>query len=261
MRRQEFMAENLQKNTFQIGEIAKFFDIPASTLRYWEEMGVLRPEKDPENHYREYEIEDLMNISDIIFYKKLGLPLKNIRQMESTSPDEHYQLFEEKLADLKEEEKALQQRMEKLHHHMEAIQALRDLRENPYQETDIDTDCIVSFDFIEREKLLRYIENPYLYSRVQHSSDMKKEQRGITIETSEEPEMDPSQIIWKNTGHRYIAFLMKEEISDGFPNDLMEHLEKIQEKYQTGAVISRFLIEAREDRKIYDFYKTYVEIV
>ena len=25
---------------FQIGEIAGFFDIPASTLRYWEEKGV-----------------------------------------------------------------------------------------------------------------------------------------------------------------------------------------------------------------------------
>lgn len=30
---------------FQIGEIARFFDIPASTLRYWEDKGVLHPEK------------------------------------------------------------------------------------------------------------------------------------------------------------------------------------------------------------------------
>lgn len=30
---------------FQIGEIAEFFDIPASTLRYWEDKGVLHPEK------------------------------------------------------------------------------------------------------------------------------------------------------------------------------------------------------------------------
>lgn len=30
---------------FQIGEISRFFDIPASTLRYWEDKGVLHPEK------------------------------------------------------------------------------------------------------------------------------------------------------------------------------------------------------------------------
>lgn len=30
---------------FQIGEISRFFNIPASTLRYWEDKGVLHPEK------------------------------------------------------------------------------------------------------------------------------------------------------------------------------------------------------------------------
>ena len=50
---------------FQIGEISRFFNIPASTLRYWEDKGVLHPEKGIENRYREYTIEDLMTISEI----------------------------------------------------------------------------------------------------------------------------------------------------------------------------------------------------
>lgn len=54
---------------FQIGEISHFFDIPASTLRYWEEMQVLSPNKGETSHYREYAVEDLMTISDVIFYK------------------------------------------------------------------------------------------------------------------------------------------------------------------------------------------------
>ena len=66
---------------FQIGEIARFFDVPASTLRYWEDKGVLHPKKGIENHYREYTIEDLMTISDVIFYKNLGLQLKEICEM------------------------------------------------------------------------------------------------------------------------------------------------------------------------------------
>ena len=44
---------------FQIGEIARFFDIPASTFRYWEEKGILHPGKKIENQYREYAIEDM----------------------------------------------------------------------------------------------------------------------------------------------------------------------------------------------------------
>ena len=41
--------------------------------------------------------------------------------------------------------------------------------------------CIVSFDLIERDKLRQYIENPYLYSRVQHTQTLPQEQRGLTI--------------------------------------------------------------------------------
>lgn len=59
---------------FRIGDISHFFDIPASTLRYWEDMGVLTPKKDQINNYREYTVENLMSISDVIFYKNLGLP-------------------------------------------------------------------------------------------------------------------------------------------------------------------------------------------
>lgn len=34
---------------FQIGEIARFFDMPASTFRYWEDKGILHPRKKIEN--------------------------------------------------------------------------------------------------------------------------------------------------------------------------------------------------------------------
>ena len=68
---------------FQIGEIARFFDMPASTFRYWEEKGILHPRKKIENQYREYTIEDLMTISDVVFYKNLGLELKEIRGMDA----------------------------------------------------------------------------------------------------------------------------------------------------------------------------------
>ena len=74
---------------FQIGEISKFFNIPASTLRFWEESGVLIPEKNPENQYRTYTVSDLMTISDILFYKSLGLPLKQIRDMEQMGIPAH----------------------------------------------------------------------------------------------------------------------------------------------------------------------------
>ena len=219
---------------FQIGEIASFFDIPASTLRYWEDKGVLHPGKKCENQYREYTIEDLMTISDVIFYK---------------------------IVELKRQQEMLTRRMKKLCYHMQAVEMQEMLNAQPYQETDIDTDCVVSFDLIEKDKLRQYIENPYLYTRVQDSQSLPKEQRGITIPADMSSSFPESSILWQKQSARYMTFLMKEEVTTGFPNDLSEHLAHIQKSYRTGAIISRFLLCAQENGKTYDFYKTFVEIL
>ena len=246
---------------FQIGEIVRFFDIPASTLRYWEDKGVLHPEKKYENQYREYSIGDLMTISDVIFYKNLGLQLKEICGMEISTPKQHQELFAEKIVELEQQQEMLTRRMEKLRYHMQAVEMLETLKAQPYQKTDIDTECVVSFDLIERDKLRQYVENPYLYTRVQHSQSLPQEQRGITIPADMSSSFPKSSILWQKQSTRYVTFLMKEEVTTDFPNDLPEHLAHIQETYRTGAIISRFLLCAQENGKTYDFYKTFVEIL
>lgn len=249
------------KGKFQIGEIAQFFHLPASTLRYWEDRGVITPQKNEDNLYRAYTVSDLMTISDIIFYKSLGIPLKKIRDMEKTTPTDQKLIFEQKMQALLEEQQQLLRRMEKLRHHIEAVQTLELLKKTVYQETDIDTECIVSFDLIEQDKLLRYIENPYLYSRVQHSSTLQQEQRGLTVPLDFKGALVDSQVIWRKHSSKYIVFLMREEITENFPNDLQVHLNHIQSRHKTGDVISRFLLCAQENGKVFDFYKTFVEIL
>ena len=84
---------------FNIGKMADFFQIHASALRYWEEAGLITPVKNNENDYREYSVDDLMTVSDILFYKNLGLPLKQIHEIEKTDVSGHQKLLEEKMDD------------------------------------------------------------------------------------------------------------------------------------------------------------------
>ena len=93
-----------------------------------------------------------MTLSDIIFYKNLGIPLKQILEMKKTTPEEHRLLFQEKLADLEHQQQELQHRMAKLQHHLSAIDTLHELQAHPFSEAEIDTECIVSFDLPEIEK-------------------------------------------------------------------------------------------------------------
>lgn len=246
---------------FQIGEISKFFDIPASTLRFWEEAGVLVPHKRTENQYRVYTVSDLMTISDILFYKSLGIPLKQIRDMEQMGIESHQDICLRQMEMLHQQQRVLEQRMQKLQYHMEALNTISQLQKMNYKEVEIDVDCIVPFELIEIEKLRQYINNPYLYSRVQHSSHIEQEQRGLSITYRQKEQGDYRNIIWEKESGRYVVCLMKEEIAPGYPNDLPEHLAAVQKKYQTGYVISRFLACAQENGKTYDFYKTYIEIM
>ena len=68
-------------------------------------------------------------------------------------------------------------------------------------------------------------------------------------------------ILWRKQSSRYIVFLMREEVTAGFPNDLRKHLEQIQKTHRTGAVISRFLLCAQENGRTYDFYQSFAEIL
>lgn len=246
---------------FHIGEIARFFDVPASTLRYWQDAGILSPDKNRDNSYREYKIDDFMTLSDVIFYKSLGVSLKQIRNMERETPEDHERLFREKIAELEDRKQQLDRCIEKLEQRLYMIAELKKLEQHPYLESDIDTECIISFDLIEMDKVRRYIENPYLYSRVQHSDCPEKEQRGLTIPLEQLNGENKEQILWEKRGRSYVACLVKEEVVKGYPNNLREHLAHIQKKYKTGYIISRFLLCAQENGKRYDYYKTFVEVV
>ncbi len=246
---------------FHIGEISRFFQIPASTLRYWEETGILSPRKGAWNNYREYTVADLMTISDILFYKNLGLSLKQIHTMESIAPMEHRDLLSKKIQEIELHKQELNRRIQRLRIHLFAIETLQKLKDTPFIEGDIDTEYIIPFEFIEIDKLRQYIENPYLYSRVQHSSHPDEEQRGLTITARQAGSLPDKHILWKKQSHRYIICLMKEEITETFPNNLSSLLAHVQSTYQTGYIISRFLLCAKEDDRLFDFYKTYIEIL
>ena len=77
------------EKTFRIGEIAEILGVPASRLRYWESVGLLDCGRQAENQYRAYEAGDLMRISDLMFYRSLGLSIKSISEIDAMEVEGH----------------------------------------------------------------------------------------------------------------------------------------------------------------------------
>ena len=61
-----------------ISEVARRSDVPAKTLRYYEEIGLLRPERTPSG-YREYDERVFDRLAFIRSAQALGLSLAEIR--------------------------------------------------------------------------------------------------------------------------------------------------------------------------------------
>lgn len=71
-----------EKYFYQIGEVSKLCNISIKTLRYYDEIELLIPEKiDPYSGYRYYSNKQLTLVLVIKHFKEAGFPLKEIKQL------------------------------------------------------------------------------------------------------------------------------------------------------------------------------------
>ncbi|MEY9979440.1 MerR family transcriptional regulator [Lysinibacillus sp. RC79] len=64
---------------FKISEFSRLSRIPLQTLRYYDQLGILKPAKiDESTGYRYYSAEQLLVINQIVIFKELGFTLQQI---------------------------------------------------------------------------------------------------------------------------------------------------------------------------------------
>lgn len=64
-----------------ISQVAKLTGVSIRTLQYYDEIGLLKPSKLTEAGYRMYDDDALQTLQQILFFRELGFPLKEIRQI------------------------------------------------------------------------------------------------------------------------------------------------------------------------------------
>lgn len=66
---------------FTVRQLSQLAGVTPRTLRYYDAIGLLAPSHVGENGYRYYGQPALLRLQQILFYRELGLPLANIKQM------------------------------------------------------------------------------------------------------------------------------------------------------------------------------------
>ena len=110
------------KDMLSINEFAKLSGIEATTLRYWDEIGLFTPAmRDPRNNYRRYSAQQVITANFITVMSSLDIPLKAIAQADDNRDPESI------VAMIEQQEKVLDKEMIRLQESYSIIHTRREL--------------------------------------------------------------------------------------------------------------------------------------
>lgn len=70
--------------SYTVNKLARISGVSARTLRFYDEIGLLKPAFYGDNQYRYYEEEQLLMLQQILFFRELGFPLSDIQRILSS---------------------------------------------------------------------------------------------------------------------------------------------------------------------------------
>ncbi|MBQ9044560.1 MAG: MerR family transcriptional regulator [Oscillospiraceae bacterium] len=65
----------------KIHQVEELVGVTKKNIRFYEEQGLLRPERNPENGYREYTLRDVEQLRRVKLLRKLDVPCEQIRRV------------------------------------------------------------------------------------------------------------------------------------------------------------------------------------
>ena len=111
----------MEQQTYTIREMSERFGLPASTLRYYEEIGLLTDVIHTESKKRIYTQQHINCMTAILCFKRTGLPIAGIQEffrLENDIPGN----IDQMVAILKEHEQNTREKIERMESDLEHIQ-------------------------------------------------------------------------------------------------------------------------------------------
>lgn len=123
---------------FSIGEAARLLGVSVRTLRYYDEIGLVKPAQTTQAGYRVYDDAAMATLQQALFYRELEFPLRDVADMLACSESERLEALHRRrtllllerqridsLIELTEKTIGGMQPMKKTEHHLQDADALR----------------------------------------------------------------------------------------------------------------------------------------
>lgn len=94
------MINKNKRKYFTAGELAAIFNISKQSLLYYDKVNLLSPDFVSENGYRNYSIQQFLDLEIIVNLRALDISIANIKKYLADRSKEHFlQLLQEKTAE------------------------------------------------------------------------------------------------------------------------------------------------------------------
>lgn len=242
--------------TYTINKISKLFNIPKSTLRYWEDEGLISSIRNKDNDYREYNTNNLIEICCIKFYRSLNFPIKKLKkiwQMNITDSEELLKQYHKEIELIIEEKYKTLGKIERC---LSNIELFKKLKEKPYSIDKPPFNKIIYLHPAETENILEYIDNQNILAFVADISSTAIHRFGTVSNDS----LTNSQLLlWEkdSKAHEYITCLLRTKNDVIDRNYLDTHLKYIESiSKRPGVILAKYLTSDSTD----DYFQCWIEI-
>ncbi|EJV56486.1 MULTISPECIES: MerR family transcriptional regulator [Bacillus cereus group] len=101
---------------YTIGKFSEICNLPVKTLRYYDDIGLLKPSYiDPETNYRYYDYDKMEAIKIIMLLKSLHTPLADIKEIiERADQVQWNSMFEQKISELEKQKEQISKEIEEI---------------------------------------------------------------------------------------------------------------------------------------------------
>lgn len=245
---------------FNIGEIAEFFQIPASKLRYWDKEGLINLSRNINNDYREYSFKSVSDVATIAFYRSINIPIKELKTLSNKTIDDLAAIFDNTEEKIKNQIQELEVTLKRIETKKNALAKIKAYEQVPYKIEDFNFEAVVEFDRFNREHLHKGLNDSESFAIVVDPAQKEQFLSGIVY--AQKPL--GQKLLWQNTNKKCLKSLLK--FYHGVPQEniqrsmsqLFEYLDKNNYKY--GTVIARFLISEFGDNPV-NYHEAYVELL
>lgn len=269
------------KNKYLIGEVSKLFNVTRDTLVHYDKIGVLSPQKDSNNGYRYYEMDDLNCLTDIILFKGLNISLSDINDiLRNSSPSDILKLIEEKEAYLEEQVNNIKKLSKKLSIMKEDVKVCTDSINKVEFGIEKDNCFFIEItkeykfnDFIEIvEKFGGFDQDWYDYGHFAFLIDEgalfdedaeKKIKWGITFQEDyhkiKELNMKHKLEHVSNNKYMYTVIALNDDTYETWI-DSIEEIVITNNIEVSGSILGRMLLTVYENETPIDYYEVYIPI-